>query len=114
MSAKPPSPSLGHLMRASPQWVSNSRSHRLSSGRSALLRRTGISPNSWTPTAAHQVEALCQELVLGRWYRRVLLQREIEESLAGHLNLVALGDYFRTRAGPSTDPGADRRSFAAT
>jgi len=53
------------------------------------------------------------ELAPARRYRHFLLQREIEQGLARHLNLVSLRDDFRPCPSSSADARADRRSFAA-
>jgi len=37
---------------------------------------------------------LCRELAPATWYRYILLQREIEQRLAGYLHLVSLRYHF--------------------
>src|SRR5208283_1273001 len=57
---------------------------------------------------------LYQELARASRHRYILLQREIEQRLAGYLHLVSLRYYFRPRSYSRANPRADSRAFAAT
>src|SRR5271165_624803 len=57
---------------------------------------------------------LYQELAPVSRHRYILLQREVEQRLAGYLHLVSLRYYLRPGSDPRANPRADRRASAAT